>query len=603
MIKERGRGGSACGAALIVAAAVAMVAAPPASAGLWMRALCQNPDGTAAPIDGLVFSGENVGQFGGASGTESCPGGQPLVTPLGGTRPGVWSSVQADSNAATQATWTYSAPVGSTIAGGTITGVNVIQTTWGLAITDRDAWISSPGDDPSGADLIADCATMPASATNACAENPLANALAPSSSPVVASIPHPGGAALYMTAGCSTSNTDPCAYSGQPDTLEFTAGFDWADLMLSDGTPPTAAGFGGSLLASGSAHGTSHVTFTAEDPSGPGVYAVTVTVDGHVVYQGTPNSNGGRCVPVATDPTSGAWVFDYQQPCPASVQLDVSVDTTALSDGQHQLQVSIEDAAQNTVTALDQAFTTDNLTSTAGAGHEGTAPPPGSTTTTTTTTTSASTTSSTTPPGASPTGATYALTLDPATRRLTASLVRRAYRHSALTLSGKVITGSGVPAPGVTVTATSGLLAGGGSTRVAEATTDGTGHFVLTIPRGDSRQLALTAGTATVGLSESVTPGLSLRARSLPAARLQFIGRVGIDPAGGPPPTVEIEDRTPTGWQVLATRTAKRNGRFGFVYRASPLVVGYSFTIRAVTAATALWRGAASATTEVTVHA
>lgn len=261
---------------------------------MWLRPLCENPDGSPAPIDGLAFSSENAGVSLGAQGGSYCPGGltgaQP-ISPSSGPYGGVWAQIIEDSASTTQATWTYTAPPGSTITGGSITGVSLLQRTWGIGTSDYDAYIASPADQPDAADLIADCAS-PTNYTggdpgsNPCAINPLEN-ITPDTvdglggggsstpTPLVATIPDSGGTQLFMTAACSTGETDPCFYN--PDAgfyVTMDAGFSWADVLLSDNDQPTATGFGGSLLAPGAVAGTAHLTFTAVDPNGPGVYNV-----------------------------------------------------------------------------------------------------------------------------------------------------------------------------------------------------------------------------------------------------------------------------------------------------------------------------------------
>jgi hypothetical protein len=550
-----------------------------------MQAICQNPNGTPAPIDGFAFSGQNVGQYGGASGGDSCPGELTALPSVQGA--GVWASVTADANAPTQATWTYNAPAGSTIAGGSVTGVTIEQTTWGAALNDMDAWISSPGDDASAADLVADCAT-PSSASGGgvagedpCAENPAAQGLGPVASvqPLVAAIDHSGGTALYMTAGCSTAATDPCSFvAGSYANLSFYARFAWADVLLSDATAPTAAGFGGSLLASGSAHGTADMAFTAEDPAGPGVYEVLVKIDGNNIYQATPNTNGGRCAAVGTDPTSGALIFDYQQPCPQSVDVDIPVNTTTLTDGEHDVQVVVEDAAQNSSTVLDQTITTQNLTTVASTTSEGL-------------------------PAPAAAAVKYAFKLDASSQRLATTVVRRRYDRSGVTLSGTVLTPARAPAPDVTVSVDAASLSGTGWTRVAHVLTDASGHFKIAVSRGNSRQLRLTAGADDVMFTQLVTPNITMRVRSLSGARLLFTGRVAINQAGNPRPLVELEDHTPTRWPPFANVTVNKAGRFRYVYPVSPLVTGYSFAFRAVTpAVSGYWQGAASGVHKATVQ-
>jgi hypothetical protein len=572
------------GAVAAAVAALGVLSAAPAYAGVWMQAICQNPNGTPAPIDGFAFSGQNVGQYGGASGGDSCPGGLGAAPSLRGG--GVWASVAVDANAPTVATWTYSAPAGSTIAGGSISGVAIEQTTWGAPLNDMDAWISSPGDDASAADLVADCATpsspsgggLPGNAP--CAENPAAQGLGPGAppAPLVATINHSGGTALYMTAGCSTANTDPCSFvAGSYANLSFYARFAWADVLLSDATAPAAAGFGGSLLASGSAHGTADLAFTAQDPAA-GVYQVIVKIDGNTIYQGTPNTNGGKCAAIGTDPTSGALIFDYQQPCPQIVAVDIPVNTTTLTDGQHDVQVVVQDPAQNSSTVLDQTITTKNLTTVASTTSEGLPAPPA-------------------------TAATYAFKLDAGSQRLASSIVRRRYDRSGVALSGTVLTSAGTPAPDVTVSVQAASVAGAGWTTVAQELTDASGHFKIAVSRGNSRQLMLTAGAHDVVFTQLVTPNITMRVRSLSGARLLFTGRVAINQAGNPRPLVELEDHTPKGWQPFANVTVNKAGRFRYVYPVSRLVTGYSFAFRAITpAVSGYWQGAASAVHKATVQ-
>ncbi len=106
----------------------------------------------------------------------------------------------------------------------------------------------------------------------------------------------------------------------------------WAHLLLSSSESPTGAGFTGSALQPG-VRGTAHLVFTAAEPAGPGIYAASVAIDGQTVFSGTPNANGGKCVPVGTDSSTGALMFDYQQPCLTSEVVDVPVPTAGLPDG------------------------------------------------------------------------------------------------------------------------------------------------------------------------------------------------------------------------------------------------------------------------------
>jgi hypothetical protein len=96
---------------------------------------------------------------------------------------------------------------------------------------------------------------------------------------------------------------------------------------------------------------------------------VTAAIDGRPVFSGTPNTNGGACVPVGTD-ASGALMFDLQQPCPATEVVDVPIPTVGLADGAHDLAVTVTDAARNSSTVLDQNISTSNPQTTPNpSGH------------------------------------------------------------------------------------------------------------------------------------------------------------------------------------------------------------------------------------------
>ena len=242
---------------------------------------------------------------------------------------------------------------------------------------------------------------------------------------------------------------------------------DSGELLLSSSSTPTGSGFAGDLLDP-AAHGTANLTFTANDPSGPGVYRVTATVDGQTVYQATPDTNGGLCVPQGTASGSGALIFDSRQPCPQTVVLQIPVDTTVLADGEHRLVVTVENAAQTSSVVLDQLISTDNLTTPSSAGRES-------------------------PTGSGIEGAAYTFNLDPSSQALTTRLVNRRYTGSAVTLTGVLLGASGAPAVGATVTAQAASFFGSAFQTVAHAVSGADGRFTLIVPAGDSRQLRLIA--------------------------------------------------------------------------------------------------------------
>jgi hypothetical protein len=220
---------------------------------------------------------------------------------------------------------------------------------------------------------------------------------------------------------------------------------------------------------------------------------------------------------------------------------------------------------------LDRAITTANRITVAGAGGQTIAPP------------------------AQTAAGSYVLQLDPRSQRLTSRVLHSRFTRSAVRLSGAVLNAFGAPAANVPVTVQATPSAGGAAVTVAQTTSDGTGRFQITIPRGDSRKLELAAGSGTVTWQQIVAPSISLRVRALHGARLLFTGRVGIDWGTGPRPTVEIEDRTPVGWQPVAFVTVNRHGAFRKLYPSSPVTIGYRYRFRAAVAAAAGWSAGASA--------
>ena len=340
-----------------------------------------------------------------------------------------------------------------------------------------------------------------------------------------------------------------------------------ADFVINSAATPSASGFTGSLLT-GTAHGTANLQFTASDPGGPGVYNVTATIDGNVVYDATPDGNGGACQTVGTY-SDGSPEFEQLLPCSRQTTVDIPVDTTSLTDGQHDLKVIVTDAAQNSSTVLDQTITTQNSTIVSSLLPS--------------------------PPAAS-TPPVYTLALNTATERMTRG-VRRPYNRSSLRFAGTLKNSAAVAAPGVEVSVWAQPAAGGDSSQVAHTMTNAAGAWTLAAPRGSSRLLHIVAGAKaqaasaanSVSVRETVTPLLTLHVTTPGGRRIVFSGRLAIAPLGQPRPLVFIQTRGP-------------DGSFHYSYRSSPLTFGRSFSFRAVTPQTALWQAAQSQDHSAVVH-
>jgi hypothetical protein len=260
----------------------------------------------------------------GSGDLNGCAAGGALTAVSGGAAP-----------AFTGPEWVFTAPPGDTIAGGSIAG--------DFAAPQGQAWIGTPAPAFDSGDVLASC-----TASGACTP---AGAIA---------ISHPGGTTLYAPAICTALSAGVCPAGGVNAQVDIKA----ADIELADSAVPSVSGVSGALVA-GRARGTAALRMVASDPgaaggSGPGVYAVTVSVDGAVVYSGAPNPAKPVCPSVGTDPATGHLMFDLAQPCPPSARVDVPVDTSSLADGRHALTVVVTDAGGDAATVLDRSITTFN---------------------------------------------------------------------------------------------------------------------------------------------------------------------------------------------------------------------------------------------------
>jgi hypothetical protein len=537
---------------------VSILAARAAYAGQWIQVSCVNPDQSAAPSQGWTGSaGRGTGD--GSNNSTNCAPGSPMFAELS-------TAVAAPVGAGE--TLAYTPPAGSTLAGGNV-DVSLYADGYG-ADASGTAVLYTPSFAYDASNVFFQCAAQ---------LTPCANGTSDFSG--VLALPAGRGGNFYLAAACGGIAGQYCNVGGSNGAWALVQLW-WADLLLANTSSPAASGFSGSLL-SPNAHGTADLAFTATDPNGPGVYKVNVQIDGNPVYDATPNTNQGLCLPVATDPATGALMFDTQQPCLQTETVDIPVGTGTLADGQHDLKVIVTDAAQNSSTVLDQTITTQNSTTVSSLLPS--------------------------PPAASA-APVYSLALNTATERMTRG-VRRLYDRSSLKLAGRLKNSAGVATPGVEVSLWAQPAAGGDFSELAHTTTNAAGAWTLTAPRGSSRLLRVVAGAKaqaasaanSVSVRETVTPVLSLHVTTPGGGRIVFSGRLAIAPLGQPRPLVFIQTRGPDGWEVVGSpvRVAP-DGAFRYVYRSSPLTFGRSFNFRAETPATGLWDTATSPTREAVVR-
>jgi hypothetical protein len=101
---------------------------------------------------------------------------------------------------------------------------------------------------------------------------------------------------------------------------------------MEDLAAPTVSA-AGSLLAGGPVRGTKQVSFSAAD-QGSGIAAVGLFLDERRQALMT-DDNGGHC----------AKPYKFLVPCKTAITSSFSVDTTGLAEGDHKVQVAVEDAA------------------------------------------------------------------------------------------------------------------------------------------------------------------------------------------------------------------------------------------------------------------
>jgi hypothetical protein len=322
------------------------VAVPAAGTGQWVQVSCVNPDGSPAPNEGWSgYSEGNPGAF--AYNDARCSPGSPMTAILS----------QSGAASVSSSEWLqYTPPAGATLAGGTL-NVSLAAAGYGQdstgaidAVAMAGLFEPSPVSSPSN--LFYQCVAWLAT----CPGHGSADGQYYSGQ---VALPANAGGDLFVEAACAAGQPGGLCDQNATHGGWAVSQVNSADVLLRSNTSPQGDGFSGSALQPG-ARGTAHLVFTARDPGGPGVYAVTVAIDGRTVYTGTPNTNGGACVAAGTDPGSGALMFDHQQPCLQTETVDVPVPTTGLPDGPHQLLATVTDAAGNLAPVRDQTIHTSN---------------------------------------------------------------------------------------------------------------------------------------------------------------------------------------------------------------------------------------------------
>lgn len=343
-------------AVLALAATLAFVApAGTAEAGEYQVYSCRTPAGQVAPTDGWSAPEHSADD----STANTCEAGGGLIA---GLDDGYGHLGDSETD---KATWAFQAPAGETLstatlwrAGDTAAGSNSKAT--------YVFWLSANASTGASADSFDECAASSGCAAEGSFTEPFAteNRVAVPGEALDSdylSLNTYCGAKLVAEAPCPIGKNDPSGYAA---TIELFA----ADLVLSQSQAPVVSEVAGSLDEDSTVSGTADVAFEATD-SGSGIYEVVFRVDGEVVSTVVPDEDGGRCRDVNTG--SGLPAFLYTQPCPSGLSVDLPFDTATLSNGTHEVDVAVLDAAGNATTVLKRKLTVDNATAPGGSTSGG----------------------------------------------------------------------------------------------------------------------------------------------------------------------------------------------------------------------------------------
>jgi hypothetical protein len=534
MIDDRRRNASiAALLAIGISALLALLGASTASAGEWIEVSCVNPDQSTAPSEGWTSFQGGAG-FGSNNGT-GCAPGSPMYAILS-----TGAAVSVGSNETLQ----YSPPGGSTLVGGSV-DVSFYADGGGYNASGT-AVAYSPNYAYDGSDVFFQCASG-----------------LPPCSPSgydfsgVLGIPSGRGGNVYLSAGCGGASGAACNTGGSEGAWSLVRVW-WANLLLSNGASPSASGVGGTLL-SPEAHGEQELTFTASDPEGPGVYAVSAEIDDKAVYSGTPDSNGGRCDAVGS--SGGALMFDYSQPCRVSESVDLTINTAAVPDGQHTLKVIVEDAAGNASVVYDGTITTHN----AAASSLSALPGPG------TSSTGSVASSGTAAPNGSGASEHAQLRLGLAPR------ISRSFTDRAMRIAGRLLDSVGHPIGGAQLDVVQQAAESDAAQLLTHVRTAADGSFIANVPAGPSRTITVSyrafsgdaAYAAQSSVKEAVGAGINLRVtpRHIGSnGTILLRGQVeGAVPREGV--TVNLLVHYRGQWEPFRTPRTDASGRFEVAYQ------------------------------------
>jgi hypothetical protein len=548
--------------AAVTLLAASLALATPSAAGVYHFYSCRIPYGSQAgepaPVQVAAGEGEEAGRW-----SKAVSGTGTAAADTCGTPEGALSAELAASREHSNlddATWLFAAPAGEKIVGG--------SKLWRSGNADGGSgyglWFASPNNVFSASNLFG-----PSCVYNAGCHSGIGSSSVRlgANNQVEVSAENVPSSHLYINASCSSAS---CPSSGGDEQGHAVVVYVYAtDIALEQQSAPVVSGVSGELATAASLSGEASLDFHAED-SGSGVYLTKVSVDGKPLESQVVDPT--ELCREASVPAEDEPAFLSAQPCPASANGHVSLDTTKLVDGAHRLLVEVTDAAGNPTTVLERTIEVAN-------GVAGGAPLSGGASTASLLQTGATAGSSLLKPNGVPASAHATI----AARWV----VRRRGRHGVhgLRLTGRFgdpetiagrLTGRAGEAIADAEIAVSLRRRYGGAPTVAlsDVRTDRQGRFTVHVSRGSSsEQLSLTYSptlggvpVASKSLSLLVPAGVLLHVtpRSVAVGQtIELAGRVlgGPIPSGGKQVVLEARSIHTRWLQFLVLRTDRR-GRF-----------------------------------------
>jgi hypothetical protein len=327
--------------------------------------------------------------------------------------------------------------------------------------------------------------------------------------------------------------------SGENNILELYG----SRLTLQDTTLPSGTVTGGALASSGTVSGTSSISYQAADTSS-GVRLVQLRVDGE---------------PVAVKDYLASCSYTNFQACPPSVSDTVSWNTATVANGQHRVELVVEDAAQNTSVIYSGEVTVQNAAKTASLGAL-----PGS----------GSSGSQTLGIGsANGIGASEQAQL----RLGLPAAITRGYAHRAIVVSGRLLDGQGRPIAHASLDVLQQVDGAAAPMVVEHGATGVDGTFSVRLRGGPSRLIEVgyrafsrDANYAALGrIKETVAAGVRLRispTRTGSEGMILLSGTVeGPIPRQGT--IVDLLVHYRGRWEPFRTPRTNRRGRFRVLYQ------------------------------------